>query len=108
MFHKRRDRYKFTEKKHSKIGMTAFAIALVLLFCYVIFLILAFQGAGSLSMYYGSAGVLAMLASLVNLGFSIRSLFEEDSFQLFPRMSLAASLLAVLCWVSTYTFGFLY
>jgi hypothetical protein len=59
-------------------------------------------------MYYGSAGVLAMLASLVNLGFSIRSLFEEDSFQLFPRMSLAASLLAVLCWVSTYTFGFLY
>jgi hypothetical protein len=59
-------------------------------------------------MYYGSAGVLAMLASLVNLGFSIRSLFEEDSFQLFPRMSLAASLLVVFCWVSTYTVGVLY
>jgi hypothetical protein len=107
MFHRRRDRFKFTEKRHSRIGMVTLAIAAVLLICYIIFLVLAFQGAGSLSAYYGSAGVLAMLMALVNLGFSIRSLFEEDSFQLFPRMSLAVSLIAVTCWVGTYAAGFL-
>jgi hypothetical protein len=87
--------------------MVTLAIAGILLICYVVFLALAFQGAGSLSAYYGSAGVMAMLVALVNLVFSIRSLFEEDSFQLFPRMSLVVSFFAVVCWVGTYVAGFL-
>ena len=107
MFHKRRDRFKFTEKTHSRKGIITLAVAGVLLICYAVFLTLAFHGNGGLSAYYGSAGVLAMLLSVGNLVFSIQSLFEEDSFQLFPRLSLAASVCAFLCWGGTYILGFL-
>ncbi len=107
MFHRRRERFKFTEKTHSKKGIISLIAAGVLLVCYFVFVALAFQRNGALSAYYGSAGVFAMLFSVVNLVFAIQSMFEEDSFQLFPRLSFAVSLLALICWIATYAVGFL-
>ena len=62
MRNRRRRGYKFTEKKHSRQGILATVLALALLVWYLVFLKLAFQGGGSLSAYYGSAGVVAMIA----------------------------------------------
>lgn len=107
MFRRRRERFKFTEKTHSKKGIISLAVAGVFLVCYIVFLVFAFRRDGTLSAYYGSAGVLLMLLSVLNLVFSIQSLFEEDSFQLFPRLSLVISLLAAICWIGTYVMGFL-
>ena len=56
------------------------------------FLKLAFQGGGSLSAYYGSAGVVAMIATFDVLVIAAKSLREEDSFQLFPRLGLGLTL----------------
>ena len=63
MRNRRRRGYKFTEKKHSRQGILATVLALALLVWYLVFLKLAFQGGGSLSAYYGSAGVVAMFLS---------------------------------------------
>ena len=63
--HKRHGSYKFTEKTHSKRGIVATVLALVLLVLYLVILELAFRANGELSAYYGSIGVLAMLASVV-------------------------------------------
>ncbi len=104
---KRRNRYKFTEKKHSKKGIAAFAAALAILAVYFAFLFLAFCGKGNLSAYYGSAGVLAMLGTLVTLVLSLQSMREENSFQFFPRLALLTSLFAAGCWIGTYVMGFL-
>lgn len=104
---RRRNRYKFTEKTHSKKGIAAFAAALVILALYIGFLTLAFYGNGNLSAYYGSAGVLAMLGAVATVVLSIQSMREEDSFQLFPRLSLIVSILASVCWIGTYIMGFL-
>ena len=62
--HKRHGSYKFTEKTHSKRGIVATILALVLLVLYLVILELAFRANGGLSAYYGSIGVLAMLASV--------------------------------------------
>ena len=86
MRNRRRRGYKFTEKKHSRQGILATVLALALLVWYLVFLKLAFQGGGSLSAYYGSAGVVAMIATFVVLVIAAKSLREEDSFQLFPRL----------------------
>ena len=99
MRNRRRRGYKFTEKKHSRQGILATVLALALLVWYLVFLKLAFQGGGSLSAYYGSAGVVAMIAA--------KSLREEDSFQLFPRLGLGLTLLDMVCWIGTYIWGFL-
>lgn len=106
LFHRRRERFKFTEKKHSKLGIAVFAIALVLVVLYGVFVLLAFRGDGGLSAYFGSVGVFALVASLCCVGFAGKSLREEDSFMLFPRLALVASVLAVVCWLGTYVMGF--
>lgn len=66
-----------------------------------------FSGGGSLSAYYGSAGVVAMIATFVVLVIAAKSLREEDSFQLFPRLGLGLTLLDMVCWIGTYIWGFL-
>ena len=102
MRNRRRRGYKFTEKKHSRQGILATVLALALLVWK-----LAFQGGGSLSAYYGSAGVVAMIATFVVLVIAAKSLREEDSFQLFPRLGLGLTLLDMVCWIGTYIWGFL-
>lgn len=104
---RRRNRFRFTEKIHSKRGMAALGGASLSLLIYIIFVYVAFKGNGNLSMYFGSFGLLAMVAGAVSLGFAIRSLFEEDSFQLFPRLATFVGALATLAWIGTYVNGFL-
>ena len=102
---RRRNNYKFTEKTHSKRGIFSFSASVIVLLLYLIFVYLSFKGAGTLSMYYGSVGVLAMLIAVVTLIVSIMSLFEEDTFKIFPRLGFATSIIAVVCWAGTYLYG---
>ena len=104
--HKRHGSYKFTEKTHSKRGIVATILALVLLVLYLVILELAFRANGELSAYYGSIGVLAMLASVVVVVVAAGSLREEDSFRLFPRLRLFLSVVNIVCWAGTYVMGF--
>jgi hypothetical protein len=102
---RRRGSYKFTEKTHSKRGIVATILAGVLLLWFLVFVELAFRADGTLSAYYGSAGVMAMLLSVVVLVVAAGSLKEEDSFQLFPRLGTFLSLLTMVCWIGTYVWG---
>lgn len=106
LFHRRRERFKFTEKTHSKLGIITSAVSLFLIIIYCVFVMLAFRRGGELSTYFGSAGVVAMIGAMGCLGFSVKSLKEEDSFVLFPRLALIFSVLALVCWVGTYIMGF--
>jgi type III secretory pathway component EscS len=99
--------YKFTGKTHSKRAVVVFALALVTLITYLVFVYQSFQTAGQLSAYYGAVGVLAMIVAMVSLVFSITSLKEEDSFQFFPRLAVVTSLLSTLLWIGNYVQGFL-
>ena len=98
-------------KKKKKISteriISVCAVILFFAVWYLVFLKLAFQGGGSLSAYYGSAGVVAMIATFVVLVIAAKSLREEDSFQLFPRLGLGLTLLDMVCWIGTYIWGFL-
>jgi hypothetical protein len=105
---KRRHGYKFTEKTHSKRGMLATFLAFLLLLWYLIFVDISFRGNGNLSTYFGSAGVLAMLLSVVVFVFALGSLKEEDSFVFFQRAGIIFSLLAVFCWIGTYVLGIIF
>lgn len=100
-------RFQFTEKTHSKKGMFALAVAAVILAVYIAFLFLAYRGAGTLSVYYGSAGVFALLGTFVALVLSIQSMREENSFHFFPGAALGVSLIDLFCWAGTYVYGFM-
>lgn len=102
---RKRNRYKFTEKKQSKRGIAALVVAILIEIVYIVFLNAAFRGDGS--MYYGSAGILMLGISLADFGFAIRSLFDEESFMTFPRLAVFFSLIAVISWGGTYVVGFI-
>lgn len=102
---RRHSSYKFTEKTHSKKGMVASGLGVALLVIYIVFINLAFRANGTLSMYYGSVGVMAMIVSVIAAVISISSLKEEDSFKFFPRLGLGLSILSMGCWIGTYAMG---
>ena len=104
---RKRNRFKFTEKKHSKKGILATALGVGLITVYITFVILAFRQNGGLSMYYGSAGVLAMFGVILDLVLAIQSLREENSFPLFPRLALFVAVLSAAGWFGTYAMGIL-
>jgi hypothetical protein len=85
--------------------MLATLLAVLLLLWYLVFVNLAFRRDGSLSAYYGSAGVMAMLLSVVVLVIATGSLKEEDSFVFFQRAGMFLSILAMVCWFGTYIMG---
>lgn len=101
----RRRGYKFTEKTHSKKGIIATVLALMLLILYGVIIYLSFYTKGKLSLYYGSVGVVALFISVVGLFIAFMSLREEDSFHLFPRLGVFLSVISVACWAGTYIMG---
>lgn len=106
-FHKRKKRFKFTEKKHSKRGIISFALAIVLIIVYIVFITLSYRMQGNLSVYFGSVGVLCMFLSVFNLIPIIIGMRDENSFPLYPRLGLIVDLVAIILWVGTYIRGFL-
>ena len=107
MRRKRRKSYKFTEKTHSKQAMLSAVMAGVSFIMYLVFIYMSYHGGGKLSAYYGGFGFLAMIMSIVALFVALPTLKEEDSFTLFPRWALCASILSTVCWVGTYILGFM-
>lgn len=64
--------------------------------------------AGTLSEYFGSLGVLAMIASFVLLIEALISRKERYSYRLFPNLAIIGSLIACICWIGTYVLGAAY
>lgn len=104
---RRRNHYKFTEKTHSKKGIGAMILSILLVAGYVSVIFLAFNSGGNLSAYFGSVGVSALILGIVAFVLAVQSLMEEDSFKAFPRAALILSMIAIICWGGTYVIGFL-
>lgn len=103
----RHNYFRFTERTHSKRGIIAFLFAVLLLIGYVLMVLWSYKQDGTLSMYYGSAGIVAILLSLADLIAAAGSMSEENTYKLYPRLALLVSLLALICWGGTYVIGFL-
>lgn len=104
---RRRNHFKFTQKKHSKKGILALGIALVMLMIYAAILIYSYQSREELSVYFGSVGIFALLGAGTALVLALQSLGEENSFHFFPRLAAFVSFLAFMGWGGTYLLGFL-
>ena len=82
---RKRNRYKFTEKKQSKRGIAALVVAILIEIVYIVFLNAAFRGDGNLSMYYGSDGKLKLGISLAEYRNEIRRHYDEESIKTLIR-----------------------
>lgn len=104
---KKRNRYKFTEKKHSRRGMLACVLAAASIFALVYLVAESFLQGGNGSVYLGSAGILALVVAVASFVQAVKSLREEDTFRGIPVASMALSLVAAGAWIALYAVGFL-
>lgn len=104
---RKRNRYKFTEKKQSKKGIAALVVAILIEIIYIVFLNTAIRTNGGLSMYFGSVGILMLGASIADFVFAVSSLFDEKAFMTFPRLAVLFALITVISWGGTYVAGFI-
>ena len=105
MVRKRHGFIKLAEKKQSVRGTLSLGISVLSLVVYLIFVVVSGKMDGTLSMYYGSAGVVAFLLSGASLIAAVQSMGEENSYQLIPRLAFVVSLLALAVWGGTYLLG---
>ena len=97
--------YKFTEKKQSKRGICALALALLSAGALVAVVAVSFVNRGEGNLYLGSAGVASMLLAVLAFFLSIKSLGEENSYKLFPYLSTSVSFLMAGLWIALYVAG---
>lgn len=102
---RRKNSYKFADKKHSKRGKISLSLALLSLLAAITMVALSIQNAGNASVYIGSAGLLALILTVVSFVIGISSLLE-DSYKLFPVLGSICSGLMLAGWVTVYVLGF--
>ncbi|MFP3156036.1 DUF6142 family protein [Lachnospiraceae bacterium ZAX-1] len=103
--HKKGHNYKFTEKRHSVKGVSAFAMAFFSIALGIAVMVLSFQNRGRENVYLGGVGILSMMVAVFSLLPAISGLREENSYKLFPILGMVFGLFAAGGWVSVYLVG---
>lgn len=103
---RKKNHNKFSKKKHSKRGMLACFLAAASIFVLIYLIFEAFIQKGSASVYFGSAGILALAVAVAAVVLAVKSLREEDVFRGLPITSMLLSILAMVSWLGLYALGF--
>lgn len=103
---RKKNHNKFSKKKHSKRGMLACFLAAASIFVLIYLIFEAFIQKGDASVYFGSAGILALAVAVAAVVLAVKSLREEDVFRGFPIASMLLSILATVSWLGLYALGF--
>ncbi len=105
MRRKRKNAYKFGDKKHSRRGKISLLLAVLSLLAGIGMIAVSIQSGGNASPYIGCAGVFTLMISIVSVIVGLVSL-GEDSYKLFPVLGSICAGLALAGWVAVYVLGF--
>ncbi len=105
MRRKRKNAYKFGDKKHSRRGKVSLMLAAVSLLAGIGMIVFSIQSGGHANEYIGCAGVFTLMVSIVSLIVGLMSL-GEDSYKLFPVLGSVCAGLVLAGWVAVYVLGF--
>lgn len=99
MFRKhKRNRYKFTEKRHSIKGIIASSTGAISLLVLGLFIWQAYKNGGTVSTYYGAGGVAAFLLSFVGIVLAIQDSKNDRVFRFFSSLGIILEVLSIAGW----------
>ncbi len=105
MRRKKKNNYKFADKKHSKLGKASVGLAVLSFLSAIAMIVLSIQDKGNSSVYMGSAGVLALILTAASFLLGLSSLRGED-YKLFSVLGSVCSGIMLAGWVAVYVLGF--
>lgn len=99
--------YKFTEKKHSGLGVAALVCAFIplLLFFYAVYA--SYTGGGQAPEKIGCVGIAAMLSALLTLYVSVGEARKENVVKNVPITGAVLSVLMFVGWGVVYVIGWM-
>lgn len=102
---KKRYKYAFTKKKHSKLGITSsiFAGISLGLFCISSVCSLAFHGKGG--MYLGAMGLAAIGISVYGFILGLKSFSEKNRDQLYCKTGAVGNGVLMVIWLALFLMG---
>lgn len=104
MRRRKKNVYKFGDKKHSKKGKISLALAVLSFLAGIGMVIASVKSGGNVNQYVGSAGVFSLMVSIASLLMGLVSL-GEDSYKLFPILGSICSSLVLAAWTAIYIAG---
>lgn len=102
----RQRQYKFTKKKHSRLGLVSLLFGIGGIMGFILSLIFSARSRGALSPSAGIFGISFFLVSVAGLIMGIVASRDEDKFQVLPRAALLVCIAGALIWVGIYVLGF--
>lgn len=102
---RKRNIYKFGDKKHSKWGKASLVLAILSFLGGIVMVAISIENAGNANAYIGSAGVFALIVAVASLFMGLASL-GEDSYKFYPVLGSICSGVVLAGWVAVYVLGF--
>jgi len=104
---KKKDRRvnKFTNRRHSTLGLISCALDLVSIASIVGAFICAYAPEGSAGIFVGVAGMISLILSLLSMGVAIAGLKEDNTFNNLPGLGLVLAIITFLCWTGMLVLG---
>lgn len=102
---KRRENYKFTNKKHPVRAVASTILGVLAITAYVMAIIFSYKEQGNAAPQLGISALLGLLYACVGLYLGIASRFEKEKFYLFCYLGIAFNAIAIGIAAVTLYFG---
>lgn len=84
--------YKFTNKRHSQMGIMSLVFGILSLVSLVVVVYLSYQSAGDIPNGYGVTGFLITIFGIVGVTLAALDLRQKDCYKFFPGIGLILNL----------------
>jgi len=87
--------YKFTNKRHSQMGIMSLVFGILSLVSYVLVVYLSYKSAGDVPNGYGVTGFLITIFGIIGTTLAALDLRQKDCYKFFPGIGLILNLCAL-------------
>lgn len=92
---KKRENYKFTNKKHPVRAVASTILGVIALTAYVIAIVMTYRNQGNAEPQLGISGLLGLIYACIGLYLGIVSRMEKDKFYLFCYIGMVLNVLVL-------------
>ena len=97
--------YKFTVRKQSKLAIGTLCTAGISILILFLFLLESYRTRGTVGVYYGSMGMLALIGTIASFIAALISLKDDKTYKLLPITASVTNGIILFMWGTVYFIG---
>lgn len=97
--------YKFTDKRHTKLGIFSTVLGMIALLLLSAGIWMAYEMSGNAGSVTGLLGLLSMLIAAIGFFMALQGFHEEEAYYLFSQIGLLLNGILFILWVLIFVVG---